>query len=117
MKILLTTDGDSLESKISKRFGEANYYLIYDTDLKTVEARVNDGHDDDHSSLKELTEEGVKIFIVGNAGPNAFKVLKENGAKLFLARKLIASEALKKFMNNELEELLKPTLKRPIREH
>jgi len=117
MKILLTADGDNLDSKISKRFGEANYYLIYDTDTKTVDARINDGHDDDHSSLIELTKEGVEYFIVGNAGPNAFKVLKENGAKLFLARKLTASEALEKFINNELEELLNPTLKKPIREH
>ena len=117
MKILLTADGDNLDSKISKRFGEANYYLIYDTDTKTVDARINDGHDDDHSSLIELTKKGVKHFIVGNAGPNAFRVLKENGAKLFLARKLTASEALEKFINNELEELLNPTLKKPIREH
>lgn len=50
MEILLAADGDNLESKIDKRFGEANYYLIYDTDSKTVEARVNKGHDDDHSS-------------------------------------------------------------------
>jgi len=117
MKMLLTVDGNNLESKISKRFGEANYYLIYDTDSKSIDARVNEGHDDDHSSLRELTKEGVTHFIVGNAGPNAFRILKENGAKLFLARKLTASEALEKFMNNELEELFQPTLKRPIREH
>ncbi|VAX17137.1 hypothetical protein MNBD_IGNAVI01-676 [hydrothermal vent metagenome] len=117
MKILFTTDGDNLESKISKRFGEANYYLIYDTDSRSVDVRENTGHDDDHSSLIELTKEGVTHFVVGNAGPNAFRVLKENGAKLFLARKLTATEAFEKFIKNELEELFEPTLKRPIRKH
>ncbi len=117
MKILLTTDGKNLESRISKRFGEASYYLIYDTEKKSIDPRGNTGHDDDHSSLIELTKEGVTHFIVGNAGPNAFRVLKENGAKLFLARKLTVMEALEKLNNNELEELLKPTLNKPINKH
>ena len=30
MKILLASDGKTLESSIAKRFGHANYYLIYD---------------------------------------------------------------------------------------
>jgi len=115
MKILLATDGDTMESKIAKRFGEAPYYLIYDSETKETEARVNPGHDDNHSGLIDLVDEGVLYYIIGNTGPNAFNVLNDRGAELFLARGREAKDALVAFQNKELEKLSKSTLKKPIR--
>jgi predicted Fe-Mo cluster-binding NifX family protein len=117
VKVLLATNGKTLESKIAKRFGHANYYLIYDNESKEMEARINLGHDDNHSSLIDLANEGVKNFIVGNIGPNAFSVLNQENCKVYLARKHEAEEALGKFFNNELEKLTKPTLNRSIEVH
>ena len=117
MKILLATDGKTLESKIAKRFGHANYYLIFNNESKELEARINHGHDDNHSSLVDLANEGVTQFIVGNIGPNAFKVLHDKNTKVYLARKFRAKEALDKLLNNEIEELINPTLKRSIEGH
>ena len=117
MKILLATDGETLESKIAKRFGHANYYLIYDSDTKKIDARTNHGHDNTHSNLLELANEGVTDFIIGNIGPNAFKVLNKAETKIYLARKYTAIEALDRFFNSELEKLTKPTLKRSIEGH
>ena len=114
MKLLFTTDGETLDSTIAKRFGEAKFYIIYDTETKKIDAQINEGHDDNHSSLIKLAKEGVTTFIVGNCGPNAFKVLKKHNAKLFLARIMTAKDALEKFVNNELDELLKPTLNKTI---
>jgi predicted Fe-Mo cluster-binding NifX family protein len=117
MKILLATDGNSLESFIAKRFGHANYYLIYNSELKDLDVRVNSGHDEEHSGLVNLTNEGITDFIVGNIGPNAFKVLIDKNTKVYLARKYKAKEALNKFLNSELKELTAPTLKRSIEGH
>jgi len=116
MKILLATESNSLESKIAKRFGEAPYYLIYDSETKKTETRINPGHDDHHSALIDLVKEGILYYIIGNIGPNAYDVLNNLGAKLYLARGFSAGEALHSFLNNELEPLTKATLKRPIRE-
>ena len=115
MKVLLATEGNTLESKIAKRFGEAPYYLIYDTETNKVETTVNHGHDDNHSELIKLVEEGILYYIVGNTGPNAFNVLNERNAKLYLARGMVAQEALNTFQSGKLEQLTKATLKRPIR--
>lgn len=116
MKILLATEGNTIESKIAKRFGEAPYYLIYNSETKEIEARVNPGHDDNHSGLIDLVDEGILHFIIGNTGPNAFNVLNEMNAEVYLARNFIAKDALDKFNNDKLERLTKATLKRPIRE-
>jgi len=115
MKVLLATESKTLESKIAKRFGEAPYYLIYDSETKETEARVNHGHDDNHSGLIELVNEGVLYFIIGNTGPNAFNVLNDRNAELYLARGIVAKDALDAFLNKKLERLTKATLKKPIR--
>ena len=115
MKILLTTEGETLKSKIAKRFGEAPYYLVYDSETKELRASVNEGHDDHHQSLLDLVNSGVTHFLIGNTGPNAFNVLKDAGAKMYLVRHLTAEEALDKLLNSELEELTQSTLKKPIR--
>ena len=114
MKILLAADSDNLDSKIAKRFGEAAYYLIYNSETKEFEARINKGHDDNHQSLIDLVDEGVTHFLIGNTGPNAFNILKKASAKMFLGRNMVAKEAIEKLLNNEIEELTSPTLKRPI---
>ena len=115
MKILLATEGKTLDSKIAKRFGEAPYYLIYNSQTNETEARVNPGHDDNHSGLIELVNEEVLYYIIGNTGPNAFNILNEKNAKLYLARGAVAKDALNDFLNNKLERLTKSTLKKPIR--
>lgn len=115
MKVLLATEGDTLESKIAKRFGEAPYYLIYNSETKETEARVNPGHDDNHSGLIDLVSGGVLYFIIGNTGPNVFNILNEMKAEVYLGRNLVAKDALDGFLNNKLEKLTKATLKRPIR--
>ncbi len=117
MKVMFAVENNVLESNIAKRFGHAPYYLIYDTDTKTLEVKENNGHDENHSSLVDLMNEGVTHFVIGNIGPNAFNVLKERNAKIYLARKLTAQESLKKLLNNTLEELDAPTLKRSIENH
>jgi predicted Fe-Mo cluster-binding NifX family protein len=81
-KILLPTESDSLESKIAKRFGKAPFYLIYNSDTKETESRVNPVHDDNHPALIDLVKEGVLYYIIGNTGPNAFDVINNLGAKL-----------------------------------
>ena len=115
MKILFATEGKTLESKIAKRFGEAPYYLIYNSETHEWEARINPGHDDNHSGLIELVNQGVLYYIIGNTGPNAFNVLNNKKANLYLARGLTAKDALSLFLSNKLEKLTKSTLKRPIR--
>jgi len=117
MKIMFATDEKELGSNIAKRFGHAAYYIIYDSEKKLADARINNGHDDNHSSLVDLMNEGITHFVIGNIGPQAFNVLKKGDSHIYLARKMTAQVALDKMMNNSLEELDEPTLKRSIEDH
>ncbi len=117
MKIMFATDDKTMNSHIAKRFGHAVYYLIFETVGNSLDARVNNGHNNDHSSLVDLMNEGVTHFVIGNIGPQAFNVLKKDNANIYLARKLTANKALEQLLENKLEELTEPTLKKSIENH
>lgn len=117
MKICIGSDGSDLNSKMAKRFGHANYYLIYDSLQKIIvnaSINVHDEEKHDHKNLLDLIDVGAEIFIVGNIGPHAFEILKSGGVKLFLARNITVSAAIEKYLNGELEELVEPTVKKSI---
>lgn len=122
MKIGIGSDGNSLESPIAKRFGHAKYYLIYDSENKSIEAVKNENHhpsgeNHNHNNLYSLTDKGVAVFIVGNIGPHAFAALKERNAEIYLARKMTVAEAIDKFKTGELQKLNEPTAKKSIGHH
>ncbi len=114
MLILIGTDGNNLESPVAKRFGHANYLILFNTETKTFKSFVNNNEGHNHENLQEYLDKGVRVFVVGNIGPNAFEILKSGGGKIYLARKMSAFEAIETFRRNELKELLEPTAKKSI---
>lgn len=121
MLILISADGNTLGSEVSKRFGHACYYIVYNTESELFDALRNDHEheseiesEDEHANLRHFLDEGVKAFIVGNIGPQAFRTVKTPATKVYLARKMTVGESIKKFLNNQLTELTEPTAKRSI---
>lgn len=45
MKVAITSTGNSLKSKIDKRFGLCSFFVIYDTETKSVEFIPNPNKD------------------------------------------------------------------------
>lgn len=45
MKVAITSTGNSLDSKIDKRFGLCSFFVIYDTETKSVEFIPNPNKD------------------------------------------------------------------------
>ncbi len=112
MLILISSDGNNLESPVAKRFGHANYLIQFNTETKDFESFVNNNEGHNHENLQDYLDKGISVFIVGNIGPNAFEILKSGGGKIFLARKMKAVEAIEQFYKNELKELFEPTIKK-----
>lgn len=117
MKIFIGCDTPDLNGQIAKRFGHAKYYLVYETDSQQLDVIVNSEHDEKHQMLFDAINDGIKYFIVGNIGPHAFEILKSGDAKIFVARKMSAQEAIKKLESGELELLTEPTVKKSMHKH
>ena len=103
-----------MQSHVTKRFGHANYFILFDTETKRADAYENTEEGHIHENFQQFLEKGVQAFIVGNIGPHAFEILNISGSKIYLARKMVIQEAVDKFIKGELKELNEPTAKRSI---
>lgn len=119
MKVLIAALENTLDSPVSKRFGHAPYYLI--VDLETMQVNVidnrNTGDEHDHAIIPQAAKAGVKAFITGNIGPQAYKLVESLNLQVALARKMSGKEALEKLQRGELKILDAPTLKHSIHDH
>ncbi|MDP2302352.1 MAG: NifB/NifX family molybdenum-iron cluster-binding protein [Ignavibacteria bacterium] len=114
MLILIGSDGETIDSKIAKRFGHANYYLVYDTNSNSLEVFKNDSEEHDHKNLEQFLIKGVEAFIVGNIGPHAFEIINTSKSFVYLVRKCSVKEAIDKLKLGELTKLTEPTVKKNI---
>lgn len=113
MVIGLSVDENLPGSKISKRFGQANYFLILETETGIYKTIKNEeGHS--VKRFQNFSTSGVKAIITGNIGPNSFYTLTERGVKIFIARNMKWEDAVAAFLKGELSELTEPTVKKSI---
>jgi predicted Fe-Mo cluster-binding NifX family protein len=112
--ILIGAEGETIDSKIAKRFGHANYYLVYDTNSNSLEVFNNDSEEHDHKNLEQFLIKGVEAFIVGNIGPHAFEIINTSKSSVYLVRNSSVKEAIDKLKFGELTRLTEPTVKKSI---
>ncbi len=119
MKVLIATRENNLDSPVSKRFGHAPYYLIVDPDTMQVNVVDNRNPDEehDHAIIPQAAKAGVKVFITGNIGPQAYQLVESLNLQVALARKMSGKDALEKLRRGELKILAAPTLKHSIHDH
>lgn len=117
MKYLLTLDGDSLDSKVARRFGFAGAHLVFDTE--SGKAAVHEG------GVEDLTRHGLDRFagldlagvITGNIGTHAWRDTQALGLAVFIARGMTGQEALDAVMAGEIVPATEPTVKKSLGHH
>ena len=107
MKICVTSEEKTLDSKIDPRFGRCQYFLFIDTDTLQFEAMENPNNQSSGGagiqSGQLMTSKGVKAVLTGNVGPNAFQTLKAAGIEIFVGISGTVKEALDKYKKGELK--------------
>lgn len=72
MKVAIASQGNSLESKLDNSFGRCNFFVVYDTEYKTVEFIANSSKDDDEKagskSVQMVSTRNVNKIISGDFG-------------------------------------------------
>ncbi len=112
-KYLVVSSGDTLNSKVSGRFGHSGYFLIIDPQNMEFEAFKGVGKDEDQNIGKFITP-AVKKVIVGNIGPSSYSEVLSYGCKVYLCRNMSVNEAVRKVKDDEIPILKEPTLKDSI---
>lgn len=109
MKVVLSSQGDTLESALDSRFGRAAKFLLWDSADESVRAIDNRQSLDAPQgagiqAAMTVAGQGADVVITGHCGPKAFRVLKEAGIKIYLTQATSISEALKQFQDGALRE-------------
>jgi predicted Fe-Mo cluster-binding NifX family protein len=109
MRIAISSDGNTIQSKIDQRFGRCKYFIVVDTQNKgKFEAVENEGAIQGHGAgikaAQQIADLKAEAVITGNLGPNATAVLDKLGIKSYYASGIV-KEAIDALINNSLNEI------------
>ncbi|MBN2812997.1 MAG: hypothetical protein JXQ80_02910 [Bacteroidales bacterium] len=112
-KILVASSGNTLDAKVSGRFGHAAYFLAVNPE--TMEYEAFQGVAKDKSPvLRRYIHTGIDKVIVGNIGPANYDELRAYGCNVYLCRNMQVDEAVDKVYHGEIQPMDTPTLKDSI---
>jgi predicted Fe-Mo cluster-binding NifX family protein len=117
MRVLIAADGKTLGSGVSKRFGNARWYLIVDPETETVvEELENVNPEDHHEVVSKAAKRGVTTIITGNIGPRSYELMSLHNLQVAHAKQMAASAALVRFKEGVLKILDAPTVRKNVEE-
>jgi len=108
MIVIISSQGDTLESKPNPHFGRSPAFLSYDTDNDTWNAFDNPAVSEPGgagvSASQFAVDHGASAIISGRFGPNTYHALKSAGIKMFIFNQSCDSvgDAIQAFKNNLL---------------
>jgi predicted Fe-Mo cluster-binding NifX family protein len=114
MKICITSEGTTLDSKIDPRFGRCRYFMMIDTDtmafnaIENASIQASGGAGIQAGQL--MASNQLKAVLTGNVGPNAFQTLQAAGIEIFTGASGTVREALEKFKEGGFKKTQGPTV-------
>ena len=107
MKIAISASGSCVASTVDTRFGRAPGFLIYETDTRAIEYRINTqnlnaAQGAGIQSAGNVIESGAKAVITGHCGPKAFAVLHHAGIPVYTVTGGSVADALAALAENRL---------------
>lgn len=110
MKIGISSTGRELNSLLDTRFGRCIYLIIYDTVNNSVKVIENQGQASGGgagiAAAQQMIDEDVDAVITGNAGPNAYNLLKNSGIRVYRCGSIKVELAIQLFKEGKLEEIV-----------
>jgi len=114
MKICVTSEGNSLDSKVDPRFGRSQYFIIVDTDTLQFEPIQNPNIEimggAGIQSAQLVASKQIKAVLTGNVGPNAFQTLQAAGIDIFTGASGTVRETIEKYKKGEFKLTQKPSV-------
>lgn len=109
MRIVVSAQGDTLESPTSPVFGRCPTYVFVDTETVSFEAApnpaMNQGGGAGIQAAQFVVERGAQAVLTGNLGPNAYDVLAAAGIPGYLVPEGTVRQAVEAFKADQLKPM------------
>ncbi|MGO0122446.1 NifB/NifX family molybdenum-iron cluster-binding protein [Desulfothermobacter acidiphilus] len=107
IKIAVSAKGNRPDSLVEPNFGEAEYYLIFDAETKGYQAFPHPAKGEPEAGIKAvelLKEQGAKVIVTGNLGPNAFQAIAAAGMECRIGAGGTVQEAIDAYFQGKLSK-------------
>jgi predicted Fe-Mo cluster-binding NifX family protein len=108
MKLVITSEGDNLQSPVDPRFGRAKFFVVVDTETQAVTAventvNLNAMQGAGIQAGKTIVELGIKSLITGHVGPKAFATLQAGNVAVYSGATGTLADAVEQFKAGKLK--------------
>ncbi len=108
MRIAITSLGTGLESEVDPRFGRGKWFIVYDTENDSFEAKSNDQNINlpqgaGIQAAQNVAETGAEVLLTGHCGPKAFETLSAAGIKVAVGVSGLVKDAVEKFKAGQIQ--------------
>ena len=114
MKIAVSAQGGSLKDPVDPRFGRCQYFVVYDSDTGSITSMANSsGQASGGAGVQAaqfIVDKGIGAVLVGNVGPNAFKILNAAGIMVYAGINGNVENSLALFKENKLNLMSDPNV-------
>ncbi|MDD3580885.1 MAG: NifB/NifX family molybdenum-iron cluster-binding protein [Desulfobacca sp.] len=101
MRVCVSSQGNTLDSRVDPRFGRCNYFILADPDTMEYQAYPNPARDAIGGAGIQggqwVTNQGVQVVLTGRLGPNALQVFAASGIKVAMDVEGTVAEVLEAF--------------------
>ncbi|MFC1582418.1 NifB/NifX family molybdenum-iron cluster-binding protein [Planctomycetota bacterium] len=109
MRVVITSQGDTMDSPVDPRFGRAQGFIVTDENGDEVEyvdnmQNLNAASGAGIQAAQNIVGKEAEVLLTGSVGPKAYSVLSSAKVKVFIGASGTVQEALDKYSNGELEE-------------
>lgn len=113
MKIMISSEGQDLSSRVDGRFGRAKWFILYDTETERFESFSNEQvlnlpQGAGVQAAGHVLDRKPDVVLTGHCGPKAFRTLKAGGAKVIVGATGTVKEAIDSFNKGELKPAEEP---------
>jgi predicted Fe-Mo cluster-binding NifX family protein len=107
MKIIITSEGASLESQVDPRFGRAKHFILVDTDSGEFSAHdntqnLNAAQGAGIQAAQAVARLGAEAVLTGHVGPKAFTTLEVANVAVYTGVSGTVKEAIEQFTGGRL---------------
>lgn len=114
MKIAIPADGETLDSRVDRRFARCSHFIIADMQTGETNAVKNEaasaGGGAGITASQNLIDMEVDAIISGNLGPKAHQTLEAAGIDMYIVDGVTVGEALDLYREDKLEKISGPNV-------